>query len=88
MLLKVLTPVIVTEVPPALDPDVGATDANAELWDFSGFSPYADEAVPLPGDTHSEMRWYWEAGHFKKSLGDRLLVHGKCPPRLPDGTVD
>jgi len=47
--------------------------ADVQLWDFSGFSPYADEAVPQPGDTRSDMRWYWEAGHFKKSLGDALL---------------
>ena len=48
--------------------------SDVELWDFSSFSPYADESVPGPGDTVSELRWYWEAGHFKKSLGDRLLT--------------
>jgi hypothetical protein len=48
--------------------------ADVELWDFSGFLPYADEKVPRPGDKTSEMRWYWEAGHFKKTLGDMLLA--------------
>lgn len=47
---------------------------DVELWDFTGFSPYADERVPPPGDTRTELRWYWEAGHFKKSLGDLLLA--------------
>jgi hypothetical protein len=47
---------------------------NVELWDFSGFSPYADETVPPRGETRSELKWYWEAGHFKKSLGDVLLT--------------
>jgi len=48
--------------------------SDVELWDFSDFLPYADEAVPARGDTASELRWYWEAGHFKSSLGDLLLV--------------
>jgi len=30
--------------------------------------------VPPPGDTRTEMRWYWEAGHFKKSLGEIMLA--------------
>ena len=50
------------------------TGTDVELWDFSSFLPYADERVPGPGDTTSELRWYWEAGHFKKSLGDVLLA--------------
>ena len=48
---------------------------DIELWDFTGFSPYADERVPPPGDTRTELQWYWEAGHFKKSLGDLLLAN-------------
>jgi hypothetical protein len=47
---------------------------DVELWDFTGFFPYADERVPPPGDTRTELQWYWEAGHFKKSLGDLLLA--------------
>ncbi|KAF0102839.1 MAG: hypothetical protein FD187_798 [bacterium] len=31
------------------------------------------EPVPLRGDRATEMRWYWEAGHFKRELGDRIL---------------
>ena len=48
--------------------------ADVELWDFSGFAPYADERVPAPEDTASKLRWYWEAGHFKSALGDLALA--------------
>jgi hypothetical protein len=59
---------------------VGRVDAargtmDVELWDFAGFSPHTDEQVPRPGDTRTELQWYWEAGHFKKSLGDLLLAN-------------
>ena len=59
---------------------VGRVDAargtmDVELWDFTGFSPYTAEQVPRPGDTRTELQWYWEAGHFKKSLGDVLLAN-------------
>ena len=59
---------------------VGRVDAargtvDVELWDFTGFSPHTDEQVPRPGDTRTELQWYWEAGHFKKSLGDLLLAN-------------
>jgi hypothetical protein len=59
---------------------VGRVDAargtmDVELWDFTGFSPYTAEQVPRPGDTRTELQWYWEAGHFKKSLGDLLLAN-------------
>jgi hypothetical protein len=31
------------------------------------------ERIPAPGDTHSATQWYWEAGHFKSTLGERVL---------------
>ena len=55
--------------------DAARGTMDVELWDFTGFSPYADERVPRPGDTRTELQWYWEAGHFKKSLGDQMLVN-------------
>jgi hypothetical protein len=54
--------------------DAAQGTMDVELWDFTGFSPYASERVPRPGDTRAELQWYWEAGHFKKSLGDILLA--------------
>ena len=53
--------------------DAARGTMDVELWDFTGFSPYTAEQVPRPGDTRTELQWYWEAGHFKKSLGDLLL---------------
>lgn len=44
------------------------------LWDFSGFDSHTAEAVPPPGDRRTTMRWYWEAGHFKRELGDQVLA--------------
>jgi hypothetical protein len=47
--------------------------ARITLWDFSGFGTVQCEPIPLPGDTHSTTRFYWEAGHFKSSVGDLIL---------------
>ena len=55
--------------------DAARGTMDIELWDFTGFSPYTEERVPRPGDTRTELQWYWEAGHFKKSLGDQMLVN-------------
>lgn len=44
------------------------------LWDFSGYHPYAREQVPAAGDRRTVVRWYWEAGHFKKELGQQVLL--------------
>ena len=54
--------------------DAASETMDVQLWDFSGFSSYTDERVPSPGDTRTELQWYWEAGHFKKSLGNLLLA--------------
>jgi hypothetical protein len=43
------------------------------LIDFSGFSSYAQEPIPVKGDKKSITNWYWEAGHFKSELGDIIL---------------
>jgi hypothetical protein len=44
------------------------------IWDFSGFNRWTSEPVPRKGDTQSKMQWYWEAGHFKRELGNRVLA--------------
>ena len=44
-----------------------------ELWDFSGLSPETLEEIPAKGDRATQLRFYWEGGHFKKELGDRLI---------------
>jgi hypothetical protein len=49
-------------------------DDECSLWDFSGYHEFAKEPVPATGDTSTQVRWYWEAGHFKPDLGDRMLA--------------
>lgn len=43
------------------------------LWDFSAVNGWTSETIPAQGDRQTEMRWYWEAGHFKRELGDLML---------------
>ncbi|MDR3394179.1 MAG: hypothetical protein P4L70_04180 [Parasulfuritortus sp.] len=49
------------------------------LWDFSGFNEISTESIPSQGNRRTKMQWYWEAGHFKSELGDRMLdrIFGK-----------
>lgn len=48
-------------------------DRAVPLWDFSGYNRISGETVPRPGDTETKMKWYWEAGHYKKETGDMIL---------------
>jgi hypothetical protein len=77
--------------------DYGSTTVNGSrivLWDFSGYHRYACERVPALGDRVTTMRWYWESGHFKRELGDRIIarVRGGGAPdfgvRLDASTID
>ena len=47
--------------------------ARISLFDFSGYGSYNCEKVPPKGDRVTATHWYWEAGHFKKQLGDVIL---------------
>jgi hypothetical protein len=47
---------------------------TVSLTDFSGFSKLQCEVIPRKGDRTANTRWYWEAGHFKKELGDVMLA--------------
>ncbi len=46
----------------------------ASLWNFTGYNAYTTEPIPAAGDNESDMSWYWEPGHFKAALGDRLIA--------------
>jgi len=48
--------------------------ARIELFDFSAYWPLNCERIPEKGDRGSETRWYWEGGHFKSALGERVLA--------------
>ena len=58
--------------------------APIPLWDFSGYSSVTTEAVPGSNDPR-EMRYYWEASHFKPIVGDFILdrVFGVDVERVP-----
>jgi hypothetical protein len=46
---------------------------KVEVWDFSGVAPETLEAIPVKGDRQTHLTHYWEAGHFKKELGDLVI---------------
>jgi hypothetical protein len=75
--------------PPGPDPD-----PHMVLWDFSGHYDPALEPVPPPGDTVTAMRWFWEAGHYKAALGDRIIARlfgtgaGDFGRRLTPDTIE
>ena len=47
--------------------------AEIQVWDFSGISRYSLEVIPAYGDKQTQLEYYWEAGHFKKALGDKMI---------------
>lgn len=47
---------------------------GVKVWDFSGIAPETLEAIPAPGDHKTHLQYYWEAGHFKKALGDKAIA--------------
>ncbi|WP_426116151.1 hypothetical protein [Massilia sp. PWRC2] len=51
-----------------------APERKLALFDFSGFGTMNCEHIPLKSEKGSvETKWYWEAGHFKKTLGDLIV---------------
>ena len=48
-------------------------EARLVLWDFSGYGALQCETIPAKGDIVHGTRWYWESGHFKAALGERML---------------
>lgn len=50
-----------------------ASGLSVEVIDFAGYDEVNTEPVPPAGDVQTQMRWYWELGHYKSALGDRLI---------------
>ena len=50
-----------------------ARGADARLVDFSGYNAFTLEPLPPKEDRVTNMRWYWESGHYRGALGDRIL---------------
>lgn len=44
------------------------------LRDFGAYHRYAREPIPRPGQKGPIPKWYWESGHFRSDLGDRMLA--------------
>jgi hypothetical protein len=72
------------------------TVADHGFCDFAAVSAPATSVLE-PTDASGASHWYWEAGHFKKALGDRLLAQlldgGEQPDRdfgacLGSDTID
>ena len=61
--------------------------ADIRVWDFSGFTPYHCEAVPPSNDRETQLKWYWEGGHFKKELGDVVLNQLFAPDAATQATL-
>ncbi|HSC75893.1 MAG TPA: hypothetical protein VLB90_06640 [Pseudomonadales bacterium] len=49
----------------------GADTQGVELWDFSGYHHYAQEAVPQQPNV--AMQWYLDSSHFSQALGHKML---------------
>lgn len=49
------------------------------VHDFTVIDAATTEPVPTPGDRRARMRFYWEAGHFKATLGDRMIEAMRAP---------
>lgn len=62
---------------------------SVELRDFGGYHAYAREPIARPGRPERVMQWYWESGHFKASLGARMLgvMTGAEPSQAGFGEV-
>jgi len=58
----------------ALSDEARRRGVRVTLWDFSCPDRLTAEAVPGDRERKATMRWYWEAGHFKKELGDLVLA--------------
>jgi len=50
-----------------------AQGGKVQVWDFSGVGPETLEEIPARGDRKTHLIHYWEAGHFKKELGDLMI---------------
>jgi hypothetical protein len=48
--------------------------APVRLYDFADYNEVTTEPVPAQGDVRTAMQWYWEAGHYKSTLGDKVLA--------------
>lgn len=53
---------------------IAADHPGVEVWDFSGITDETLEPIPPAGDHQTQMKYYWESGHFKHELGDKVIT--------------
>ena len=70
-----------------MEEEVGDSQHRIAFIDFSGFSEYATEKIPSRNDKKSTTQWYWEAGHFKKELGDIVLEKALTSSPIQDNST-
>lgn len=51
-----------------------APPMRIRVIDFSGYNAVTQQHVPTPGDVRTDVHWYWEPGHFRSALGDRMIA--------------
>lgn len=51
-----------------------APSMRVRVVDFSGYNAVTQEHVPAPGDLRTDVRWYWEPGHFRSALGNCMIA--------------
>jgi hypothetical protein len=64
---------------------VYAGNTSAQVWDFATINHVTTEQIPAKGDKKTRMKWYWEPGHFKSSVGDLIgceLVVSNCSSHI------
>jgi hypothetical protein len=66
--------------------DSATSEFRPTLWDFSGYSAYTTEQVPPASDRRTEVRWFWESGHFRPTLGT-LILEDVFSEKMSVGTV-
>ena len=44
-----------------------------DLWDFSGYTTYMVESISETNKKKETATWYWDPGHYRRELGDRML---------------
>ena len=53
---------------------VGRFDPElVSLWDFTREPAYYQETIPAVGQKVEPLRWFWEASHYRRELGDLML---------------
>ena len=60
-------------------------EAQITVTDFSGYGVFNCERIPAARERDAATRWYWEAGHFKKALGDLVLRRLMAPQESVPG---